>query len=188
MMEEIWKDIEGYEGLYQVSNLGRVRSLDRIAERERDGYSYNIPIKGRILKPRPLKKGYLHVSLSHGNRQFCNKQVHRLVAETFIPNPHNLPQVNHIDENKVNNRVDNLEWCDNKQNSDHGTRNKRISKANSMAVIQMDLQGNDLRRFESIHDAAIAIGGLHQVSAISFVCRGVRNRTTAGGYRWRYAE
>ena len=187
-MEEIWKDIEGFEGLYQVSNLGRVRSLDRIAKRQRNGQSYDIPVNGKILGQRPIKKGYLRVALSKGYKQMSYLQVHRLVAVAFIPNPDNLPQVNHIDEDKTNNRVDNLEWCNNKYNSDHGTRNERISKANSKSVIQMDLQGNDLRRFDSIHDAALAIGGLHYVSAISFVCKGIRGRMSAGGYRWRYVD
>ena len=180
-MEEIWKDIKGYEGKYQVSSFGRVRSLDHIARRERDGHRNDIPVKGRLLEPRTKRKGYQQVRLSH--KDF---QVHRLVAEAFIPNPQNLPQVNHIDEDKTNNRADNLEWCNNKQNSDHGTRNERISKSLSMPVVQMDLEGNDLRRFDSIHDAALAIGGLNFTTAISFVCRNVRNRKTAGGYRWRY--
>ena len=188
MKNEIWKDIEGYEGIYQVSNLGRVRSLDRIAHRERDGYSYDIPVKGRVLRPRKTKKGYIRVLLTSGNRQFTDYQVHRLVAEAFVPNPKNLPQVNHIDENPTNNRADNLEWCTNKENANHGTRNQRIAEANSMPVIMMDKDGNDLRRFNSINDAARWLGGMHFVSAISRVCRGIKPHVIAGGYRWRYAE
>lgn len=185
-MEEIWKPIEGYEGIYEVSSYGRVKSLARIAERERDGYSYNVPVPERILTPRKSRKGYYQVRLSIGHRQMKDFLIHQLVAIAFIPNPKGFPMVNHKDENPKNNRVENLEWCDNLYNSNYGTRNHRISKANSMAVVQMDLDGNDIREFDSIHDAAMTIGGLGFVSAISFVCRGVRRRETAGGYCWRY--
>ena len=99
MKKEIWKDVPGYEGLYQVSNLGNVRSLN-----------YRGRGKTRILSPGKDKKGYLHVSLfKDKNRTIV--QIHRIVAITFIPNPNNLPVVNHKDWNLGNNCVDNLEWC-----------------------------------------------------------------------------
>jgi len=197
---EIWKDIEGYEGYYQVSNLGRVKSLKRFVERYVKGRYQNLIVKERILKPRLSKKSYYRVSLSNGFRTFKDLQIHRLVAQAFIPNPDKLPQVNHKDENHLNNSVwvnldgsidfekSNLEWCDDLYNNNYGTRNKRIAKANSMPVIMMDNDGNDLRYFNSINDAARWLGGMHFVSAISRVCRGIKPHVIAGGHRWRYAD
>lgn len=114
-MDEIWKDIKDYEGLYQVSNLGRVRSLDKIVIRT-DGK--NRHQKGKILKLQISKYGYNVITLWNNNvsKQF---KVHRLVAMAFIPNPNNLPQVNHIDEDKLNNKIDNLEWCTALENNRH---------------------------------------------------------------------
>ena len=115
-MEE-WKSIPGYEGLYEVSSYGRVKSLERYKSNN-GGIQL---IKEKILKPHNTKKGYLTV-------QFSNKifKVHRLVAEAFIPNPDNLPMVNHKDEDKTNNNVDNLEWCTAKYNSNYGTAIERM--------------------------------------------------------------
>ena len=125
-MEEIWKDIKGYEGLYQVSNLGRVKSLPRLMF---NGKGYFMS-KEKILKL-GTANGYKRVTLCKNNEQepFL---VHRLVAEAFIPNPNNLPQVNHkIDdfEHRSDNRVENLEWCTAEYNSNYGTHNEKISKA-----------------------------------------------------------
>ena len=117
MIEE-WRPIEGYEGLYEVSSYGRVRSLDRYD-------SNNHFLKGRILKLCADKDGYLNVGLCLGNKEKKYK-VHRLVVEAFIPNPDNLPQVNHKDEDKTNNRVENLEMCNAKYNSNYGSRKDRV--------------------------------------------------------------
>lgn len=114
---EIWKDIEGYEGLYQVSNLGRVKNLKRIDAHEHE-------LQGRILKPCKTKNGYLHVNLSKDGKT-QSYYVHRLVATAFIENPNNYKEVNHIDEKPINNELSNLEWCDRKYNCNFGTRNKR---------------------------------------------------------------
>ena len=118
MTEEIWRPIEGYEGLYEVSNLGRVRSLDRYDSR-------NQFRKGRIMKQNNDGRDYMSIQLCL-NGKLKKYFVHRLVAEAFLPNPDNLPQVNHKDEDKSNNRVDNLEWCTAKYNLSYGTRNIRI--------------------------------------------------------------
>lgn len=138
MIEE-WRDIKGYEGFYQVSNLGRVRSLDRYKNQvSKRGRIYPAFCPGRILK-QTYRGNYLRVNLYHlsGNGISYNGEsfsVHRLVAEAFIPNPNNLPCINHKDENKENNCVDNLEWCTYKYNSNYGTIRERLSKA---------LMGND---------------------------------------------
>ena len=104
-MNEIWKDIKDYEGLYQVSNIGNVKSLARVVSHKITGHR---TIPERILKPNSDGAGYLYVSLSKDGKK-RNPKIHRLVAEAFIPNLENLPQVNHIDEDKSNNRVTNLE-------------------------------------------------------------------------------
>lgn len=119
MIEE-WRKIVGYEGLYEVSSLGRVRSLDRYVKTCYGSYRLH---KGKILSPGIRPDGYLVVSLQY--RMF---RVHRLVAQAFIPNPDNLPQVNHLDEDKSNNRVENLEWCDAKYNNNYGTARIRAKE------------------------------------------------------------
>ena len=117
---EIWKDVVGYEGLYKVSDKGNVYSVERIGTNNRK-------FGGIILKPKYDKDGYLEVGLSK-NGTMKTKRMHRIVAEEFIPNPNGLPQVNHLDEDKTNNNVENLEWCDTRYNSNYGTRNERLSK------------------------------------------------------------
>ena len=115
-MQEIWRDIEGFSGEYQVSNLGRIKS--------NKGYAN---IKERILKQSPSTKGYLQVCLRYNSKQKTYR-VHRLVAQTFLPNPENLPQVNHKDEDKTNNCVTNLEWCNNQYNSVYNNKHWRKGK------------------------------------------------------------
>lgn len=117
MRKEIWKPVEGFEGLYEVSNLGRVKSL-----------SNNKSRKERILKPAKTKNGYLYVGLCRNGKMKYFK-VHRLVATAFIPNPEGLPEVNHKDESKSNNCVSNLEFCDRKYNINYGSHNKRAASA-----------------------------------------------------------
>ena len=116
-MKEVFKDIKGFEGKYQVSNLGRIRSLN-----------YRMTGKHHIMKFGSDGEYDTVVFYVNGHRHM--RKVHRVVAEAFIPNPDNLPQVNHLNEVKTDNRAENLEWCDNKYNSNYGTRNKRISLHN----------------------------------------------------------
>ena len=119
MIEE-WRPVVGYEGLYEVSNTGRVRSIDRYVKTCYGSYRLH---KGKVLSPGIRPDGYLVVSLQY--RMF---RVHRIVAEAFLPNPDNLPQVNHKDEDKSNNRVDNLEWCTAKYNNNYGTARIRAKE------------------------------------------------------------
>lgn len=146
---EIWKDIEGYEGLYQVSNMGRVRSLDR---KDKNGQFRN----GRVLAGRDDGHGYHTVALYRdGNAK--NWLIHRLVAKAFLDNPSNLPEVNHKDENKANNAVSNLEWCtafyNNTYNGRHKRAGKRIAKALGRPIYVVSGSGHRYY-FESAKKAA----------------------------------
>ena len=119
---EIWKPVVGYEELYEVSNLGNVRSFDRIINRPIGAYLK----KGRVLRAGKSRNGYLTVRLV-GNEGTSTINVHRLVAQAFLDNPNGYNEVNHLDEDKTNNKANNLEWCTHKYNMNYGTRNKRIS-------------------------------------------------------------
>lgn len=184
---ENWKDIDGYEGLYQVSTLGRVRSLDRLVWNEHNK-DYNL-CKGRILKIILDKDGYQLVHLYKVGKGKMHK-VHRIVAQSFIPNPNNLPQVNHINECKTDNMVENLEWCDCRYNINFGTRNKKAAKSNtngirSKRVAQINPQTNEIIRiWQSTHECGR--NGFSQGS-VAACCRGERYKTHHG-YRWQYVE
>ena len=172
-INEIWKPIKGYEGLYEVSNFGRIKSLKRLVKKW-NGYR-TVPEK--IL--RTQKDRYISVILNNkGKKRFF---VHRLVAEAFLPNPNNLPQVNHKDENKLNNCVSNLEWCTNLYNHNYGTINERISQSQSKPVLQYDLNGNLIKEWKSINECGR--NGFHQ-GDICKCCNG--KRKTAKGFIWVY--
>lgn len=179
-MQEEWKDIKGYEGMYQVSNFGRIKSVSR--ERHTGGI-----IKDKMLKPRPNQKKSTHFSVAlfkHGNRE--NRQIHRLVAEAFISNPFNKPYVNHIDGNPRNNFVSNLEWCTPKENTNHAWRTglcknstrKGKNNPNSKPVNVFTIKGEYVGEFESISIACDKLG-VSKGNAMSCY-RG--NRKHAGGY------
>ena len=146
---ECWKDIEGYEGLYQVSNLGRVKSLRRSAV-----LGKNIrEVKEKIIKPFITNKGYYQILLSKKGKT-SHKYVHRLVAMAFIPNPNEYIIINHKDENPLNNCVDNLEWCDYSYNNNYGNRNKIVSDKMtngklSKQVLQLTLNGDFIKEYPS---------------------------------------
>lgn len=173
-MEEIWKDIENYPG-YQVSNLGRIKSF----KQDKNGIITN----GNV-----SFKGYLRKQLwnENGSKSFA---VHRLVAQAFIPNPDNLPQVNHKDENKQNNCVDNSEWCDNDYNIHYGTAiaRKAASLTNhpssSKPIYSIDKDGNK-GYFVSVNEVERQLGLSH-----SNIVRTLKGRThTCGGRQWFYVE
>ena len=175
---EQWKPIKGFEG-YEVSNLGRVRSLDRI---RKAAYGRTAQIKGIILSvAKNNTNDYLLVRLNSGGRQ-VHKLVHRLVAEAFVPNPNNLPQVNHKDENPQNNRWDNLEWCDQLYNNHYGTAIERRSITRGKPVAQYTRDGEFVARFASAREAASSIG--KSQAAITRCCLG--KYAQAYGFLWKY--
>jgi hypothetical protein len=165
---ETWKDIKCYEGLYQVSNLGRVRSLPRKL------------CKGTILKARDNGYGYLTVGLSKNNNTVRYK-VHRLVAQTFLPNIHHYDDVNHKDGNKYNNSTTNLEWCSRSYNMKHAYK---MGLLKSVPVLQLDKNGNIIKKWKGAKYVYEKLG--IPDSNINRCCKGERN--TAGGYRWKYNQ
>lgn len=196
-MKEIWKDISGYEEKYQISNLGRIKSL---ACKRWNGFTYANK-KEQILKPRLNLKGYLHVCLYDGHKNYKDIEIQRLVAKAFISNPQKLPCVNHKDENPLNNKVSNLEWCDYKYNNNYGNHNLNLSNSkmsnpkhalisimngrkNSKAVIQFDLNGNKIHVYPSQMRAAKETNSMQD--GISACCRG--KQKTHNGYMWKFAD
>ena len=183
-MEE-WKDVKGYEGIYQVSSKGRVKSLNRVDAR---GYK----IKGKLLKPRLKKDGYVDIHLSSKDKDQSPK-IHRLVAETFLPIPEELKkwygtqylQVNHKDENKLSNVVFNLEWCSPKYNTNYGTRNQKISESLSRKPIKMfSKNGLFIKKFIS---APAACRFLRKKSASNIVDAANGRHEIAYDHRWEWA-
>ena len=172
---EVWKDIKDYEGLFQVSNWGRVKSLG-------NGRTYKT---SRIRKLYTNKYGYLQVQLcKDGKRKWF--RVNRLVAIAFLENPEGKTEVNHIDEDKTNNRVDNLKWEWHKDNINHGTRNERVSKAMtngklSKRVLQLSLDGKLIREWPSVSECGRNGFNIGHVAAC---CRG--EQKTHKGFRWMY--
>ena len=188
-MEEIWKNIEGYPN-YQVSNMGRIKRLST-------GYYRRTE---KILKPQLQNNGYLHIKLSQKDKTKCIL-VHRLVAQVFIPNPNNLPQVNHINEDKTDNRVENLEWCTQKYNINYGNGiSKRVktnkengtykkigeinSKIRSKSILQFSKDNSFIRRWDCIMDVQRELGYDNKQ-----ICSCLKNRQkTAKGVKWVYAD
>lgn len=125
MTTENWRDVNGYKGWYQASRLGVVRSLDRFVNVERNGGIITRKVKGIILKDSESPDGYKYVTLCRGG-VLKKISVHRLIALVFLPNPHNKPCINHIDNNRANNNLKNLEWCTPQENSNHAKKQGRI--------------------------------------------------------------
>lgn len=181
MKKEIWRPIKGYEGWYEVSSYGNVRSLDRLVIHSEGRKRL---WKGKIMKLCHLNNGYLNIELSKN----CVKKhhsIHRLVAEAFIPNPDNLPIVNHKDENPNNNHVSNLEWCTRSYNINYGTRNEKVAVKLSKPVFQIDKITNEvITEYPSAAEAVRQTG--FNYKHISACCNG--KRKTAGGFKWQYKE
>lgn len=174
---EIWKNIKGYEGCYQVSNMGRIKSLSRKVWNGKAYFWTSV----RVLRPGIDRDGYFLVNLSKNGKAKTEK-VHRLVAKAFIPNPENKEAVNHIDEDPSNNKMENLEWATVSENNNHGWHNKRSSKSRSKPILQLNLDGELLQEYQSATIAAQKLG-MCRISITN--CLNGRT-STAGGYRWRY--
>jgi len=164
-MQEIWADVKGFEGLYQVSNKGRLRN------------NY-----GKSLRPADNGYGYLRFNLSKGKNNYSTIYLHRAIAQAFIPNPNNYPEVNHIDENKRNNNLENLEWCSIKYNRMWGTRNERTSEHKKQKIVGISLDGSQVIEFDGVVDSVKR--GFNK-SAISNCLQGLSK--SSGGYVWTHA-
>lgn len=162
-----WREIEGFEGAYLVSDCGEVCSLRR----------------HKHLKPKIDRYGYDVVTLSLKGKTYY-RTVHRLVAQAFIPNPNNLPTVNHINEDKRDNRVKNLEWASIADNDNHGTRNERMANTKSKRPVEQISPDGTIVRYKGVKDAWRKTG--INRSSIGLCCKNIRK--TAGGYRWRYCN
>ena len=186
---EIWKDITGFEGIYKVSNYGRVKRLKANTLRQGINYSH---MEDHILKAITSnnRNVYWRVKL-HYNGKKEDHRIHRLVAIAFIPNPMNLPEINHKDENKLNPKSDNLEWCDRKYNSSYGTMPERARKNFRRDIVcrkvyQYDTDGNFIASYESQRTAS-RITGISK-NTICEVCREKKNYVTAGGFIWSFTK
>lgn len=178
-MKEIWKDIEGWEGLYQVSNLGRVKSLSR---HRIVGWADYVS-KEKVLKQSTNNGGYNYVWLHKEGKKKIYK-IHRLVATAFLSNPNNYKCVNHKDENKANNTVENLEFCNHSYNNNYGTRNEKVARKNGRQILQFSLDGVFLKEWDGARIAGKQLNIRHQ--SIYSNCKG--ERKSAGGFIWKYKK
>lgn len=187
-MEEVWKDIAGYEGLYQISNLLRIKSLERFFEVTRCGRVNKICQKEKILKCTPNGGGYYYVGLYKDNKK-TTLRLHRLIAKAFIPNPNNKPHINHINGIKTDNRIENLEWVTHSENIQHAyntglkTAPKGDKSATSKSVSQFTKEGVFIASYGSALEA-MRITGISNCH-ISAVIKS--ERPCAGGFVWKFS-
>lgn len=183
MEKELWLPIPNYEGYYKISNTGKIRSLTRTII---DINGREFTLKGKEKTPHISTDGYYIIGLNKDGIK-KNLKVHRLVALTFIPNPNNLPFVNHKDENKLNNNVNNLEWCTQEYNNNYGTRVERISQTMSKnSVIMCDKNTHEpIKEFLNANMASKEMGDSSS-SHIYQVLNG--ERKSAYGYWWKYKD
>ena len=189
-MKEEWRTIKETNGRYSVSNLGNVKRNEHytiVSPTSTHTNSLKMFYIERKLNPYLNKDGYYVVRLQLEDRVNRTVSVHRLVAEAFIPNPNNYPQINHIDENKVNNNTNNLEWCTAKYNANHGTRKEKLRKTSGIRVAQYDLQGNLIKIWDSISQASQSFGA-KTTACIRRVCKKESGRLTYRGYVWKYVD
>lgn len=182
---EIWKDVVGYEGYYQISSFGKVKRVSRIG------------CFGNLIKEHPIAvyegERYMLVTLNKLGKKRPNL-LHRVIAQAFIPNPDNLPEVNHKDGNRLNNSIENLEWCTSSENQLHAYKiglqinpwigKKGIKHPCSKPVVKLSIDGKEIERFDSVRDAARSVKA--DESYLSHCCRN-KNRK-AGGFKWKYAS
>lgn len=187
--EETWKPVVDYEGYYEVSNLGNIRSVSHLISGYVNGGFRTYYTKSSSLKHNISKVGYVMVSLSkQGKVKHFN--LHRLVAKAFIPNPNNFPCINHKDEDKTNNNIKNLEWCTKKHNANWGSNPRRLSEMfakkppRHRKVSQYTMDGKFVKTFYAASHAAkeLRIGS----GWIIACCRGTKGAKSAGGYKWKY--
>lgn len=188
-MKEEWRTIKGTNDKYSVSNLGNVKRNEHytiVSPTSQHPNGAKMFYEEKEVKGYIDKEGYRIVYLQAPNKKIT-KKVHRLVAEAFIPNPNNLSQVNHKDENRLNNSVQNLEWCDAKYNANHGTRKDKLKKISGIRVAQYDLSGNLIKIWDSISQASQYFG-TKTTAGIRRVCKKEPGRNTYKGFIWRYVD
>ena len=192
---EIWKDVPGYEGVLQVSNLGRVLRLSRkVTRRTKWGGIMEFMSKPHFVKVSNIGKGYYNISIQYDNKKQENLLLHRAVASAFIENPQNKPCINHIDGDKSNNALVNLEWVTHKENTTHrfnvlnqkGSRYLKLNSGYVRKINQYSMDGEYIKTYPSLSEACFVMSGKRNNGNIKAVLSGRCHH--AYGYIWKYAD